>query len=337
MKRETFTDFDAFRATNPQLDGQWLLNGGRDYRWSSESLTVGDCGVLRCYSHTGLIIEGSESLGCYHFYVPFKSHVWRNNGFGFNDDEILVFEPGAEQCETSKAGDGWHGFFVPKHLVSIEPETRGDRARCSYTVKTDSTRTEAVRNLFKGVIAAVAETPEIESSPAARMVEADLRYLLLPILETDIDDKEGREVSLGRPRISRQEVVQRSRAILEERDSEAIHVSELATLVGVSERSLRSVFHEYYQIGPRQYLFLRQLHKVRRDLVAADPDDTTVTAVLTRWGVWNFGRFSGKYKSQFGELPGQTLRRTSLVIPGSAVDLLGAKTREWPRTYPYST
>jgi hypothetical protein len=29
MKREIFTDFDAFRATNPQLDGEWLINGER--------------------------------------------------------------------------------------------------------------------------------------------------------------------------------------------------------------------------------------------------------------------------------------------------------------------
>ena len=55
MKRETFTDFDAFRATNPQLDGEWLINGGRDWYWSTDSLAVGDCGILRCYSGTGLI------------------------------------------------------------------------------------------------------------------------------------------------------------------------------------------------------------------------------------------------------------------------------------------
>jgi hypothetical protein len=66
-----------------------------------------------------------------------------------------------------------------------------------------------------------------------------------------------------------------------------------------------------YQIGPRQYLFLRKLHKVRRDLIVADPDETTVAAVLARCGVWELGRFSGRYRSQFGERPSETLSRRS--------------------------
>jgi hypothetical protein len=79
-----------------------------------------------------MIIEGQETLGCYHFYAPFKGGVWRNNGVGFNDDEILIVEPTAELCETSHIGDGWHGIFLPKHMVAIEAETRSNRARYSY-------------------------------------------------------------------------------------------------------------------------------------------------------------------------------------------------------------
>jgi len=32
MERQDFTDFDAFRTTIQQLDGGWLLNGGKDWR-----------------------------------------------------------------------------------------------------------------------------------------------------------------------------------------------------------------------------------------------------------------------------------------------------------------
>jgi len=317
MKRETFTDFDAFRATNPQLDGEWLINGGRDWHWCSDSLAVGECGILRCYSRTGLIIEGVGSKDFYGFYVPFKSGIWRNNGVGFDDNEIVVIEPGAEHCETSKVEDGWHGFFVPKHLVPIEPETTGERARFSYTITSHPTRTATVRDLFRKVIAAVTENPDIASSPAARMVEAELKSLLMPILELERDGVENNDGARGRPPISRLEIMHRSHAVLEKFDSEPIHVSELGSLVGVSERSLRTVFNEYYQMGPRQYLMLRQLHKVRHDLMESDPDKTTVADVLTRWGVWEFGRFSGRYRTRFGELPNETLRRP-LISPHSA-------------------
>jgi AraC family ethanolamine operon transcriptional activator len=309
MKREIFTDFDAFRATNPQLDGEWLINGGKDWHWSSDSVAVGDCGILRCYSRTGLIIEGVGSKDFYGFYIPFKSGIWRNNGVGFDDNEIIVIEPGAEHCETSKVEDGWHGFFVPKHLVAIEPEITGERARFSYAVTCHPTRTDAVRDLFRRVIAAVAENPDIESSPAARIAGAELQSLLLPTLELERNGAKNNDGARGRPSLPRREIVKRAQAVMEAFNSEPIHVSELARLVGVSERSLRTVFNEYYQLGPRQYLHLRQLHKVRRDLLVSTPDKTTVTDVLARWGVWEFGRFSGRYKTHFGELPNETLRR----------------------------
>ena len=308
MRAQTYTDFDEFRATNAQLDGQWLINGGKDWRWTTELLTAGDCQMLRCFSHTGLIIEGMESLDAYHFYVPFKSEVWRNNGVGFNEDEVLIMEPGAEQCETSKMPDGWHALIVPRHQVAIEPETRGKRARFSYTVKTERWRTDAVRDLIHRFIAAVAKYPNLEISNAARIVETELRSLLEPLLFIDgLPDG-----APGRAPASRKEFVRRSKLILEEFADEPIHIAQLASLVGTTTRTLQTAFKEYFQIGPGQYLRLRQLHLVRRDLLCANPEETTVTGVLMRQGVWEFGRFSGRYKLQFGELPRETLRRRPL-------------------------
>jgi AraC family ethanolamine operon transcriptional activator len=34
-----------------------------------------------------------------------------------------------------------------------------------------------------------------------------------------------------------------------------------------------------------------------------------VADVLTRHGIWEFGRFAGRYYRHFGELPSQTLSR----------------------------
>jgi len=53
----------------------------------------------------------------------------------------------------------------------------------------------------------------------------------------------------------------------------------------------------------------RELHAVRRELREATGDDSKVTDVLTRHGIWEFGRFAARYRRQFGELPSDTLRR----------------------------
>ena len=103
--------------------------------------------------------------------------------------------------------------------------------------------------------------------------------------------------------------MKRAQAFLEAQFDQPVHIIELATHLGVSERTLREVFRDYYQLGVSKYLQLRQLHQVRRDLLFSDPDDTSVTDVLVKWGVWELGRFSGRYKQQFGELPSESLKR----------------------------
>jgi AraC family transcriptional regulator, ethanolamine operon transcriptional activator len=300
-----FTDFDEFRATNPQVEGQWLIRDGKDFRWTTDSLRVGECHIVRCFLNTSVITEGRADDDFYQFYVPFKSNVWRNNGVEFNDDAFLIVEPGAEYFDVTNAADGWHGFMVPKHLLAISPETRGERSRRSYTIHGEKRRADFVRDLFRRVIAEVAENPAIESSVAAQMVEVEMRTALEPLLALDVDNPQ----KLGRPPISRSEIISRSQSIFEEFADRPLHVSQLADLVDVSERCLRIAFNDVYQIGPRQYLRLRQLHEVRQELIAADRSERTVTDVLTRWGVWEFGRFAGRYKEHFGELPSETLLR----------------------------
>jgi AraC family ethanolamine operon transcriptional activator len=76
----------------------------------------------------------------------------------------------------------------------------------------------------------------------------------------------------------------------------------------VSERTLQNVFREYYGLGPVRYLQLRQLHRIRHALRAADPEAVSVTDVVVRHGEWQFGRFASRYRQLFGELPSETLR-----------------------------
>ena len=80
-------------------------------------------------------------------------------------------------------------------------------------------------------------------------------------------------------------------------------------MVGVSERTLRTAFEEYFGVGPTKYLKIRTLHEARKALRAADPFATSVTDIAVRFGIWEFGRFSHDYKTLFGELPSQTLRK----------------------------
>ena len=56
-------------------------------------------------------------------------------------------------------------------------------------------------------------------------------------------------------------------------------------------------------MAPKRYLMLRRMHLVRRALRQAAPEVTSVTAVGTRYGFWELGRFAVEYQALFGESP----------------------------------
>ncbi len=113
----------------------------------------------------------------------------------------------------------------------------------------------------------------------------------------------------GRPRLPRQEIIKRSKDLLEKRYGKPVLLGELVDAAGVSERTLRSAFKEYFGLGPIKYLQLRQLHQIHRELKKADPEECRVSEIMIKYGVWEFSRCASRYRQLFGELPSKTLRR----------------------------
>jgi AraC-like DNA-binding protein len=86
-------------------------------------------------------------------------------------------------------------------------------------------------------------------------------------------------------------------------------IPRLAAQLGVSERTLQSVFHEHFSTAPSAYFKRLRLEAVRDALLRANPRDTTVTRVAAEaGGFFHLGRFAGDYLAMFGEHPAQTLR-----------------------------
>ena len=73
---------------------------------------------------------------------------------------------------------------------------------------------------------------------------------------------------------------------------EALYIPEICKAIGVSQQTLRMCCQEHLEKAPKRYLILRRVHLARRALRRAEPDATSLTAVATRAGFWELGRFA---------------------------------------------
>jgi transcriptional regulator GlxA family with amidase domain len=105
-------------------------------------------------------------------------------------------------------------------------------------------------------------------------------------------------------------VVERIEAYARAHTSTRVPISRLCLIAGLSERGLRNAFYRTRGMSPTRCILAERLQGAHRALTDAANRPTTVTAVATRFGFHELGRFAAAYKESFGEAPSETLRGT---------------------------
>jgi AraC-like DNA-binding protein len=88
-----------------------------------------------------------------------------------------------------------------------------------------------------------------------------------------------------------------------------ISLEQLAQLAHISPRSLYALFDKHLGTTPKHYIRQRKLERVYACLSDPSAKVRNITEVALDYGFLHLGRFSESYKSAFGELPSDTLRR----------------------------
>jgi AraC-like DNA-binding protein len=168
-------------------------------------------------------------------------------------------------------------------------------------VRPDPTLMSRLLNLHGSVGQLAHVVPDILEKPEVdRALEQELIHLMARCLA----DREASKVG-GRQGVT----MMRFEEFLETNPDRPIYLVEICAALAVSERTLRGYCEEHLGMGPIRYLSLRRMHLVRRDLMRADPSESTVTKIATDHGFWELGRFSVAYRALFGETPSSTLQR----------------------------
>ncbi len=311
METKVYRDFDEFTETVGDVDCRMTMNGPGRNVWSLSVVSLPDVHVQIGSVGSGNIVEGQALSDGFLFYLPLTFDcAYSLNGQLIEKDAFMVLEPGCEFFLSTLEDHEWCTISAPRQR--LEPMLRhswpfpagGSRGWIS---RPSPALAGAVRCRLGDLVEA-ARTRDFEKSPAARHAAETFYALGERILAGDDREKTAPR---GRPRLDRSRIVRRAIASLREAGGGQPDMAGLASRAGVSERTLRSVFKQYFGVGPNRYFHLRRLHSIRRALKAADPSTTSVSDVLVRHGEWQFGRLAGRYKALFGELPSATLGQPS--------------------------
>ncbi len=91
--------------------------------------------------------------------------------------------------------------------------------------------------------------------------------------------------------------------------SEPLSVASISAACGTHARTLNREFRAQYGLSIMAYVRRERLNRAREQLLAADPDGTTVSSVALESGFGHLGRFAIEYRRVFGERPSETLGR----------------------------
>jgi AraC family ethanolamine operon transcriptional activator len=140
------------------------------------------------------------------------------------------------------------------------------------------------------------------------MSSAEFREGLLERLAALLQGAEGdaRPSLVGRP-LERYSLVRQALDLIETNLEGLSGAQDLADELEVNPRRLQYAFGDVLGTSPHQYLLLRKLHAVRRELRGRCRPETTVSRAASRYGFGDLGRFSERYRKFFGELPSETL------------------------------
>jgi AraC-like DNA-binding protein len=139
----------------------------------------------------------------------------------------------------------------------------------------------------------------------ARALEQDLIWALMTCLTT----AEPQDVSFVTRDQAR--ILVQFEAVLATHPCRSLHMAELRSAIGVSERTLRACCSLVLGMSPGRYQRLRRLKLVRAELLRADPAMISIAEVAKQYGYADLRRFATEYRTAYGEVPSMTRQRAA--------------------------
>jgi len=158
----------------------------------------------------------------------------------------------------------------------------------------------------------LAEANRPDSGLDAPTVAAQVESLILGLLINSLPYEHLRTGGVPVVPVSRATpvYVRRAQTYMQLNVRNAVTIEDVASAARTSVSSIYAGFRNHLKLSPMACLKSMRLECAHRDLLGAERDGTTVSAVASKYGFNHFGNFAADYKRQIGESPSETLRRS---------------------------
>jgi AraC-like DNA-binding protein len=102
--------------------------------------------------------------------------------------------------------------------------------------------------------------------------------------------------------------VGRARDYIHEHLAEDMSITDIASEVGVTPRTLQSGFRKAFNLTPAEYIRRARVNALHQALLTAE-ETARVTNLMMSVGIVNFGRYAQYYREQLGVSPSTTLKQ----------------------------
>ncbi len=309
MVRCVFSDADHFADSLSGVVGRYIQTARSDETWWIDPMRVGRLGLQQQQIGAPATFVGDgESSGGLAIGIPLTNPAGiRIDGEALKQDSMVLVRRDRPLTYSSHDVTRWAAVTIPVQLdqdVHFKDASDWNAALTGET--TLNAQVPALRrvSLLVTLLCSGNDSIVIDDPAATAAAEEEVLLAVGQLLRESTCAAPRRA---GRPRVGRERIIGRCLEYFRQNAGQPMLVADLCRVAGVSERTLRNVFYEYFGVGPVRFLKARQLQEIRTALMKAGSGHT-VAQIASHFGVWDFSLFSRNYRALYGENPSDTLR-----------------------------
>ncbi len=218
------------------------------------------------------------------------------------NEKLALMSAGTTIDIRTSSNSGSEAIVIPedRFLAAREALCPGVGAPEGFTALAGDTA--ALKALRLAVLDAMADPP-------ARGAQLPVQQLVESIIMWTVDASPTKPSHRIRAADRRFAVAKRACEYIDANYRHAIRSEDLCRVTGAGIRTLQRCFREHCGVTITDYLKSLRFQAAWRELVAAHPEEDSVTQIALKHGFSHLGRFSVEFRHRFGDSPKQVLAK----------------------------